>query len=160
MSMISRFITGVAGVGIVSAEAFALDMTTRDETGAIIQEGELGVFSFKIGDCVNGIPEGDEFVLDKATGVPCSQPHQIEVYAENFTEDSSETMPESFSRDGDEYCYTEFNRFVGLSYDESKLDYIVLQPTQESWDNGDREISCLIIDPEGDVTGSLQGTQR
>ena len=47
MSMITRFIIGVAGVGIVSAGAFALDMTTRDENGAIIQEGELGVFSFK-----------------------------------------------------------------------------------------------------------------
>jgi hypothetical protein len=160
MSMLTRFITGVAGVGIVSAGAFALDMTTRDETGAIIQEGELGVFSFKIGDCINGIPEGDEFVLEKATGVPCSQPHQIEVYAETFIQDSSETIPDNFISDGDEYCYSEFNRFVGLDYEESKLNYIVLHPTPESWTNGDREITCLITDPAGDVTGTLQASQR
>ena len=44
MSMIRYIITGVAGVGIVSAGALAYDQTTRDDNGSIIQEGELGVF--------------------------------------------------------------------------------------------------------------------
>ncbi len=156
--MISRIITGVAGIGIVSAGAFALDQTTRDESGSIIQEGELGVFSFKIGDCVTGLTNQE--TIEKATGVPCSQPHEVEVYAETFFQDDSETIPANFVANGEEYCYNEFSRFVGLSYDASTLDFSVLHPTPESWESGDREITCLILDPEGLVTGSLQGTQR
>jgi hypothetical protein len=158
MGMVSRFITGVAGIGIVSAGAFAFDQTTRDDSGAIIQEGDLGVFSFKIGDCINDLGEGS--TIEKARGVPCSEPHEAEVYAETFITDSSESRPANFNDNADEYCLAQFPRFVGISYDSSKLDATYLTPSEESWLEGDREITCLIYDPEGPVTGSLQGTQR
>lgn len=158
MSMIRYIITGVAGVGIVSAGALAYDQTTRDDNGSIIQEGELGVFSFKIGDCIKDVKEGDS--LDQATGVPCSEAHQMEVYAETFIEDSSETLPATFDKNGDEYCFAEFSRFVGISYENSKLDFTYLTPSEDSWKEGDREITCLIKDPAGNVEGSLQNAQR
>jgi hypothetical protein len=158
MSMISRVITGVAGIGIVSAGAYAFDETTRNDQGSIVQEGALGVFSFEIGDCINDLDQGD--LIEKAKGVPCAQPHGMEVYAETFIEDSSEELPANFSDNADEYCYSQFSRFVGLDYDSSKLDATYLIPSAESWKEGDREITCLIFDPAGDVTGSLQGSQR
>jgi hypothetical protein len=158
MSMIRYIITGVAGVGIVSAGALAYDQTTRDDNGSIIKEGELGVFSFKIGDCIKDVKEGAS--LDQATGVPCSESHQMEVYAETFIEDSSEARPTDFDKQGDEYCYQEFTRFVGISYEDSKLDFTYLTPSDDSWKEGDREITCLIKDPAGAVEGSLEGSQR
>ena len=158
MSMIRYIITGVAGVGIVSAGALAYDQTTRDDNGSIIKEGELGVFSFKNGDCIKDVKEGAS--LDQATGVPCSESHQMEVYAETFIEDSSETRPTDFDKQGEEYCYQEFSRFVGISYEDSKLDFTYLTPSDDSWKEGDREITCLIKDPAGDVEGSLEGSQR
>jgi hypothetical protein len=156
--MIRYIITGVAGVGIVSAGAFAYDQTTRDDNGSIVKEGELGVFSFKIGDCVKDVKEGTS--LDQATGVPCSDAHQMEVYAETFIEDSSETLPPTFDKNGGEYCHSEFSKFVGVSYENSKLDFTYLIPSDDSWKEGDREITCLIYDPAGDVEGSLENAQR
>jgi len=156
--MIRYIITGVAGVGIVSAGALAFDQTTRDNNGSIIKEGELGVFSFKVGDCLTDVKEGSS--LDQALGVPCSQTHQMEVYAETFIEDGSETLPAGFDKKGDEYCYAEFPKFVGISYEESKLDFTYLVPSEDSWKEGDREVTCLINDPAGDVEETLKGSQR
>jgi len=156
--MLRYIITGVAGVGIVSAGAYAYDQTTRDDNGSIVKEGELGVFSFKIGDCIKDVKEGTS--LGQATGVPCSQSHQMEVYAETFIDSSSETRPTDFDKQGEDYCYGEFSRFTGISYENSKLEFQYLTPSDDSWKEGDREITCLIEDPAGNVEGSLRNSQR
>jgi hypothetical protein len=159
MSMIRFIITGVAGVGIVSAGAYALDQTTRDESGAIVQEGELGVFSFTTGDCVSNLDMGGGNV-EKATGVPCSQSHQAEVYAESFFEDNSESISSGFFDQVDEYCYSRFAPFTGISYESSALEFYILYPSADSWKDGDREVTCLIYDPAGSVNGTLRNSQR
>jgi hypothetical protein len=49
---------------------------------------------------------------------------------------------------------------VGMSYDQSALEVTWLEPTEESWEAGDRELVCLITDPAGQTTGSLEGANR
>jgi hypothetical protein len=65
------------------------------------------------------------------------------------------TTPSSMAADTG--CLPEFDRFVGLAYDASTLDYYAYRPSEESWAGGDRVISCVIWDPAGQVAGSLQG---
>ena len=159
MSIIRNVITGVVGVGIVSAGAWALDNTTRDDQGAIVQSGELGVFNFAVGDCITDVIPGD--TLDKATGVPCSEGHEYEVYAETFLSDSSETVPADIDKQADEFCYSKFQAFVGLDYESSKLNLMSLYPSPESWQGGDKELTCLITaENEATITGSLKNAQR
>ena len=57
-------------------------------------------------------------------------------------------------------CVGEFESFVGLSYDQSALEITWLEPTPESWERGDRELVCMITDPAGQTTGSLEGANR
>ena len=59
-----------------------------------------------------------------------------------------------------EQCLTSFEGFVGMPYEESALEVTWLEPTPESWEQGDRELVCMITDPAGDVTGSLEGANR
>ncbi len=159
MGIIRTVITGVVGVGIVSAGAWALDETTRNDQGAIVESGDLGVFDFKVGDCLIDLPSGGS--VGKATGVPCSDPHQFEVYAETFLGDEVETLPKDISDQASEFCSPEFEKFVGLDYDNSVLMFTTLYPTQESWDGGDKEISCLIAAEEDKLTtGTLGGANR
>lgn len=142
MSIIRNIITGVVGVGIVSAGAWALDNTTRDDTGVIVEAGDLGVFNFAVGDCLTDFPTGGS--IDKATGTPCTQPHEYEVYAETYLADESETVPADVSEQTSEFCLSKFEGFVGLSYDASTLEFTSLYPTPDSWAGGDKELTCLI----------------
>ena len=142
MGIIRNVITGVVGVGIVSAGAWALDNTTRNESGVIVEAGELGVFNFKVGDCITDMPPGGN--IGKATGTPCTQPHEYEVYAETFMANDSETLPADISKQANEFCLSRFQVFVGLPYDSSKLAVASIYPTADSWVGGDKEFTCLV----------------
>lgn len=159
MSIVRNIITGVVGVGIVSAGAWALDETTRNDQGAIVESGELGVFSFVVGDCITGLDAAGE--IESATGVPCTDPHEYEVYSETFLTDSSETVPADIETQADEYCYSQFSSFVGLDYESSKLDFTYIYPTEESWAGGDKEITCMITaENQATISESLKNAQR
>ena len=58
-----------------------------------------------------------------------------------------------------EFCIAEFKSFVGLSYEESVLDFTYYHPSEESWLDGDRVVTCMIYDPGEQVTGSLRGAR-
>jgi hypothetical protein len=159
MSIVRNIITGVVGVGIVSAGVWALDNTKRDESGTIVEAGELGVFNFAVGDCITDLPDTGE--IDKATGVPCGESHEYEVYAETFIDSDSEEVPADMSDQADVFCYGEFTKFVGLTYEESTLEFMTLFPSPESWKGGDQEISCLISEANAiTITESLKNAQR
>jgi hypothetical protein len=157
MSIVRNIITGVVGVGIVSAGAWALDNTTRDENGVIVEQGDLGVFNFEVGDCITGMPEGSS--IEKATGTPCTQPHEYEVYAETYLADESEEVPADIVSQGEEFCLSRFEPFVGLAYDQSKLGYSVLYPTAETWAKGDKEFTCL-VGADATISYSLQNSKQ
>jgi hypothetical protein len=158
LGVIRNVITGIVGVGIVSAGAFALDATTRDESGVIVESGELGVFDFQVGDCIADLPTGE---VNKAVGTPCSEPHQFEVFAETYLSNASETLPADIEVQADEFCISEFDQFVGLPLEESVLNFSWLVPTSESWATGDKEITCLIHEKdEATISVSLRGSKR
>ncbi len=142
MSIIRNVITGIVGVGIVSAGAWALDTTTRDEAGIIVESGDLGVFNFSVGDCLTDFPAGGS--IDKATGTPCTEPHEYEVYAETYLADESETVPADIREQASDFCLSSYKSFVGLAYDDSTLAVTNLYPTADSWVGGDKELTCLI----------------
>jgi len=149
----------LAGAAIFGGAGAFDDNTVRDDSGAIVEGGGLGAFALQVGDCFN-FPEEDLIVSLEA--LPCSQPHDAEAYL-------------SFDQDGDEYpgaaavaaqtergCFAAFESFVGIPWEESELDIAALEPTQESWEDGDdREVTCAIVSYDGSkLTGSTKGSNR
>jgi hypothetical protein len=159
MGIIRSVITGVVGVGIVSAGAWSLDHTTRDQNGSIVESGELGVFNLAVGDCVNDLPTGTS--VDKGIGVPCTSPHQYEVFAETFLGDESTTVPKDMRHQAHVFCLDEFEKFVGITFDDSALEMEALFPSKASWEGGDKEITCLVAEASNaKATGTLAGANR
>jgi hypothetical protein len=155
MGIIRNAIIGVAGIGIVSAGVLAFDSTTRDDAGQIVEAGSIGVFSFEVGDCLNDIDSQDETVSE-ALGVPCEEPHYYEVYFETFLEGETRL---AIKDQADDYCLENFNIFVGMQWEDSELNYTSLFPTIESYEEGDREITCMLYrDDERLLIGSAKGT--
>jgi hypothetical protein len=133
------------------------DANRDEESGQVTESANVGVFSVKLGDCMLDTGSG---TLTDANILPCSDPHDQEIYYEI-------TMPDGEFSDADIDTATQecvgdaFTTFVGVGFQDSALDVTTLVPTKDSWEqNNDRVIQCIIMDPAGQVTGSLAGAAR
>lgn len=152
---------GIAALLVAACTSVAeQDATERDESGDITEEGDLGVFALNVGDCVNQPSETGEGV-SQLTGVPCDEPHDGEVFG--LIDSTAEEFPgrSALQQEADDVCVTEFEAYVGVAYESSEIFYETLVPTEETWtDFDDREIVCIAVEQDGQLTGSVQGAAR
>ncbi|SDS76237.1 septum formation family protein [Jiangella sp. DSM 45060] len=134
------------------------DEPKRDASGNVTESAGADVFDVQVGDCLGDF--GDSEQVTDVSVVPCDQEHAQEIYATAEIADGELPSDDDLRAQAEETCTAEFETYVGLPYAESALDFTWLQPTAESWDQGDRELVCLVNDPAGPVTGSLQGANR
>ena len=149
-----------AAIGVIGFRA-ATDVN-RDGAGAIVDAGNLNAFEVRIGDCfndTNGLANGGDDSIDDLPGVPCSEPHDNEVFA--VFDLDTEKMPdeETMSELAFDKCVARFEDFVGLDYPSSRLDVMTLYPTADSWKQyNDREVVCAVYDMEANkLVGSMKG---
>lgn len=116
------------------------------------------VLTLGVGDCLQSdILEGD--VSDVAV-VPCSDPHDAEVYA--LLELTGQEYPgiDAVNAAAEDFCLSEFAEFVGIRHADSEIVVYPLLPTQDSWtEQGDRDILCIAVAP-APVEGSLKDAGR
>ena len=137
----------------------------RDESGTIVGEGQIDAFTMRKGDCFDDPSQmGDDGIaieIEEVAGMPCSEPHDNEVYA--VFDVSLTTFPgEAAMFDvATEECLDRFHGFVGRSYEESVLAIFTLYPNQYSWSQAnDREVVCAVYHMDGDkLTGSSMGAR-
>lgn len=161
---IGRVVGGaVAGLGLVGLGYTGLggqDDTTRSESGAIVEAGEVGAFRIRLGDCLNGATTG---LIESMEGVPCTSPHDVEVYyAFNLPEGNGEYPgDDAVGEAAGERCYDAFAGFVGTDYESSVYGFTTLSPSSASWDQlDDREVLCLIANYDGTKkTGTARNTR-
>lgn len=119
------------------------------------------VFDIELGDCITDTQNEGE--VQSLPTVACSQPHTYEVFHE-FDLEGSGSFPgeKGMEKDIVDQCYGKpFEEFVGRPYDNSALDVLYLHPTERSWKQGDRTVSCLVFEGDGTgnkTTGSLEGS--
>lgn len=149
------------GVGVVAYNV-ATD-ADRDETGAIVGEGTIDAFSVQLGDCFNEVSSlasdepGD---VSSLPGVPCSDPHDYEVFAVFDVSQTEFPGAEAMSNIALDACVERFDAFVGRDYESSELDVTSLYPSPESWSaQNDREVVCAVYDMNGNqLTGTAKGS--
>jgi len=131
----------------------------RDTDGQVVSGDETtDVFTLRVGDCLNDADAGEE--VETVPTVPCDEPHDSEVYASVIMPDDAFPGQEAIFELADAECLAEFEAFVGGDWDTSPYDFSYYYPTEGSWADGDREILCVIYDPEGPVEGSLEGSAQ
>ena len=143
----------------LTASAAALAMT-MSACNLLSFGPRTSAFSMKVGQCVQ-LPTGDN-ITDLET-TDCSALHDAEVFhLTQVTEDERPSDSELEDMGGDA-CLAAFEGYVGISYEESELDYTILYPSPGSWEQGDREIICFIISGEGtdvQLSGSMKGSNK
>ena len=119
----------------------------RDESGSIVGEGQIDAFAVRVGDCFDDSPEvlDPSAEVENVPGVPCSEPHDNEVYAAFDVSFSTFPGDDSMFELATDACLKRFKSFVGKSYEESILDVFALYPTAQSWSRvNDREVVCSV----------------
>lgn len=102
---------------------------------------------------------GGEAISDVG-GVPCDRPHVYEVYALPQHEDG-EFPGDGIQAQAEELCMTEFEASVGLAYDQSEWLLTTINPSAETWENGDRETICALHnEAKTEVTGSARDSAK
>jgi hypothetical protein len=151
----SRVALMLGAVGLIGA----CDSAKRDDSGRIVDSGDLDVFTMQVGDCFQDTE--DEVVAD-VKAVPCAQAHDNEVY--HLFALKGETWPGDVEveQTAEEGCLPAFETYVGSAYEESRLDYSWLTPTQRSWEEkDDRDIVCILYDGNLDrLMGSMKGARE
>jgi hypothetical protein len=151
----------VAGIAVFGGVSAFGDDTTRNDQNEIIESGGLGAFSIEVGDCLNLPSELNE--VESVEGVPCSQAHSAQAYAVFDLTGFSDAFPGSaaFDEQSDAGCLDNFKSFVGVSYEQSELYMLTLEPTGESWVQvDDREIICLLVPESGTFSYDAQNSKR
>ena len=126
--------------------------------------GGKSVFSLEVGDCFDDSPS-QAAELSEVDEIPCSESHDNEVYAVGDHPASSDApYPGGDALDdySTGYCLSEFDNYVGIDYQDSRLDLAYFSPTRDGWeDDDDREVACFLYDLNlAKLTGSMKGSRE
>ena len=147
----------VAAVAALALFGCSNDPERDEETGELVEVGDVDVADLEVGDCL-GEATGEGEIESLEAG-PCSEPHAKEIFAALTVPDGD--YPGQDALDAEvEGCIEEFTEFVGMPFEESVLEINYMTPTEESWSQGDRELLCTVHDPEAETTGTLQNANR
>ena len=143
--MRSRILAGLLGIALLATACSSGD----------------SVFELQVGDCFD-----DEYVngeipseISDVPLVDCSDLHDNEVYAVFEVNDASYPGQSALDATADEGCFVRFEPYVGRDYYESSLDFIYMTPTSDSWDEGDREVVCVLYAMDlSKLTGSMRSS--
>jgi hypothetical protein len=135
---------------------------TRDEAGAVASPATVDAFAIELGDCMDQpvSDSGELEEVDEIKVVPCTEPHDGEVFEVLELTDGDFPGDEALTATVDEKCSAAFDTFIGMPFEESALGFFTLQPTEASWEEDDREVVCIVGDPEARTTGSLKDAAR
>lgn len=114
-------------------------------------------YALLVGECLDDLSSG--FVGDE-NFVDCAAPHTYEVFSTFAAADGAFPGDDALSQAAFTGCDAAFEGFVGIPYGDSTLDWEFVAPTEQTWSDGDRSISCLLYDPAGEVSGTLEGSAR
>lgn len=156
---LSKLVLPVIGAGVIGFGYFT--QVERDESGSIVDAGDVDAFDIRLGDCFNDASSSGVEEIASIDGVPCSEPHDNEVYALVNLTQASFPGEEALESIAFEACLDKFESFVGKDYESSSLDIFPIYPTRDSWNElNDREVVCALFDLDfKKLAGSMRGSR-
>jgi hypothetical protein len=146
------WLLGFTGVFVESS----LTAAQRSATGQITKDGHLGVLSLRAGDCFQN-PSGSQpaSAITQVTAVPCTNPHDAQVIALLPVPGSAYPGRDAFRAQAQPGCSASLKAVADNSKLTATMNLLWLYPLPQAWAEGQRTISCLVVDSSKDLTSSL-----
>jgi hypothetical protein len=152
-------LSGVWVLGIVLVLVITAQTASQRSaaTGQITKSGHLGVFSLRAGDCFQN-PSGSQpasALLTQVTAVSCASPHDAQVIAQLPVPGTAYPGPAAFRAQALTGCKASVAADADKSKLTSTMNLLWIYPEPQAWTDGQRTISCLVVDSSTDLTSSL-----
>jgi hypothetical protein len=138
-----------SSTGEVTTTTAWLEPSVVEDVGGV---RELGL---EVGDCFRG--EMPEFDI-----VDCEEPHDAEVFGlddHHAAEGAPYPGRAELSFVTDQRCVEAYASHVGESIQETEWRILIVEPSEESWDErDDRAFLCALVSTDDALVGSQQGT--
>jgi hypothetical protein len=143
---------GLVGCGTTVSD----DDSTRDESGDVVEGGDVGAFRLQVGDCFAEEAIGD---VESVPVVSCEESYDSELYHTFDLPGTDYPGEEAIIESSQQGCLDTFETFVGASYETSIYDISYLYPIEQSWtDINDRTVLCGVYLVDGSLAvGSAAG---
>jgi hypothetical protein len=129
----------------------------RDDSGQITQGGTIAIADLRVGDCFDQ-KDVDAEQADEVDARRCDDGHQFEMMSIGTMSNGSYPSDAEFENFVGTVCLPAFDEYVGLAYEDSRLEVYWYYPLEDGWAEGDHLIQCAIYDPlNSEVVGSLRG---
>lgn len=145
-----RVLLGLLIFGGVSAWG-AITSAERDETGTIVDEGDVAASELAVGDC---LMDPGEDVFEEVRGVSCNSPHDYEIYHLATVAGLSYPSDPAFENAAVQHCLPAFDLYTGEVYENSDLWIGYFVPDSRAWDDGDRIMQCYLYLPDAMLSES------
>jgi hypothetical protein len=136
----------------------------RGDDGSLASAGNVTVDDLRVGDCFNAgeFSADEEAEVSDVDGVPCDEPHAFEVFAvADYNGGVFPATDEQFQAAFAEVCIPPFEDYVGIAYADSVLWASAITPTEDGWNDGDREFICHLHEEEATpLSESQRGASR
>jgi hypothetical protein len=144
---------GMAIVGLVLSGLWVLVAIAAVAIYFVVDKGTVTATTVKVGDCLKEIPDGTR-VLTVET-VECEESHAGEVFAVLLMP-KGDFPGASAIEDYQNRCEPALASYSPDSITDNSVQLYVLYPTAETWQQGDRAVTCVAtLDPPR--TGSIKG---
>jgi hypothetical protein len=107
--------------------------------------------TFAVGDCVRGLASIGQDIEDASSvhQVDCAETHEGRVIGLSYLPGGADAPfpgQTTVAAHADSACMALFAEFHGVSYLESTIEMVMLQPSPDTWASGDREIVCISLE--------------
>src|SRR5690606_6771886 len=93
------------------------DAPRDEETNEVTEQANIDIFSLKVGDCKMEDVPGE---IKETEVVPCSEPHDEEVFFEFELEGDEFPGGDAIDAEGEAQCLPAFEDYVGIDFQDRK----------------------------------------
>jgi hypothetical protein len=151
-----RLVAAAVVIVVVAAAAAAgvlFAVTHGFKPKTVVSYQPAAVFALKAGDCVNSSADGLS-----ATVVPCTTPHNAEVFATFSLAGSSWPGSAAVKQQAGAGCQARLAGYLNPALLNAGLDQEFVYPDQTAWEAGVRTTVCEVSSSTGPLTGSVRNT--
>jgi hypothetical protein len=125
----------------------------RSSVGQVSKKGSLSIAGLRPGDCFDN--PATTTGISSVTAIPCTQRHDAQVFAQFHATGSGYPGDTSLRQQATTGCDSRITGNIDRSKVASRMSIRFIFPGSGSWFLGQRTVSCLILDPAGNLTSSL-----
>jgi hypothetical protein len=143
-------------LGTVTGSESSVTSSSSSTGSTGTSEGDVTASNIRVGDCL-AVDVTDTVSLTIPV-TACTNPHVSEAYADFDLPAGAYPGRAKILDLSDAGCAKRFGDFVGIPFEDSRLEFSYLYPTKDSWEV-DRGVTCLVGEGPS-TTGSLKDAKR